>query len=308
MNRNPGKILSASRRTDIPAFYMDWFMDNINRGFFNIKNPYNKTIKKVEVFGDSIHSIVFWSKNYDTFIKTRAGEKLTQLGFNIYFNFTINSESNLLEPNLPSLKKRLEQLNKLACIFGPEKISWRFDPICFYQTRDRGPGENNLSDFSRIAQTASTFGIKRCVTSFFNDYAKIQKRLKFLSQKNHQGVIFIEPSIDKKRQVIHRMEKYLATESITLYLCCEKELFSTLDADTMVQQNSCIDGNLLKILFKGHPEIKRDYGQRSKQGCKCTKSIDIGSYDAHPCFHNCLFCYANPQIDTFIKKRTFNEN
>ncbi|MCK5838071.1 MAG: DUF1848 family protein, partial [Desulfobacula sp.] len=148
MNRNPDKILSASRRTDIPAFYMDWFMDHINLGFFNIKNPYNKTIKEIDVSRDSIHSIVFWSKNYNAFIKAKAGETLTQLGFNIYFNVTINSESTLLEPNLPSLKKRLEQLDELSSVFGPEKISWRFDPICFYQISDKDSGENNLSDFA----------------------------------------------------------------------------------------------------------------------------------------------------------------
>ncbi len=277
-------------------------MDHIKLGFFNIKNPYNKTIKKVEVSGGSIHSIVFWSKNYDAFIKVKAGEKLTRLGFNLYFNFTINSEISLLEPNLPPLKKRLEQLSELASLFGPEKISWRFDPICFYETDDSGPAKNNLSDFTMIAAKASKFGIKKCVTSFFDNYAKIQRRLKFLCQKNHQTVFFADPSMDKKKAVIHRMEKHLATTGITLYLCCEKELFSNLDADTRIQQNSCVDGNLLKTLFRGHPEIKRDYGQRSKQGCNCTKSIDIGSYEEHPCFHNCLFCYANPQIDTFIKK------
>ncbi|MBC2704520.1 DUF1848 domain-containing protein [Desulfobacula sp.] len=302
MNRNPDKILSASRRTDIPAFYLDWFMDRIKLGFFNVINPYNKTIKKVEVSRDSIHSIVFWSKNYDAFIKAKAGEKLNELGFNLYFNFTINSESSLLEPNLPPLRKRLEQLNELASLFGPEKISWRFDPICFYETGDNGSAKNNLSDFSIIAGQASKLGIKKCVTSFFDNYTKIRRRLKFLCQKNHRSVFFTDPSMDKKTAVIHRMEKHLAATGITLSLCCEKELFANLDTDTRIRQNSCVDGNLLKTLFKGHPEIKRDYGQRSKQGCNCTKSIDIGSYEEHPCFHNCLYCYANPKIDTFIKK------
>ncbi|MBU8848689.1 MAG: DUF1848 domain-containing protein [Desulfobacterales bacterium] len=302
MNRNPDKILSASRRTDIPAFYMDWFMDQINLGFFNVKNPFNKTVKTVDVSSDSIHSIVFWSKNYDAFIKAKAGEKLTRLGFNLYFNFTINSESSLLEPNLPSLKKRLEQLSELASEFEPAKISWRFDPVCFYKTFDNGPVKNNLSDFSMIAEEASKLGIKKCITSFFDNYTKIRRRLKFLYPKNNQRIFFTDPPMEKKTAVIHRMEKHLATTGIKLYLCCEKEVFSNLDADTMVRQNSCIDGNLLKTLFKGHPEIKRDYGQRSKQGCKCTRSIDIGSYEEQPCLHNCLFCYANPQIDTFIKK------
>jgi Domain of unknown function (DUF1848) len=302
MSRNPDKILSASRRTDIPAFYMDWFMDHIKLGFFNVQNPFTKTIKKIEVSKDSIHSIVFWSKNYDAFIREKAGEKLIQLGFNIYFNFTINSESSLLEPNLPPLEKRLEQLNELVCRFGAQKISWRFDPLCFYETNNDAPVKNNLSDFPVIAQKASELGIKKCVTSFFDNYSKIQKRLKFLYKKNHQAVFFIDPTLDRKKQVLHKMEMHLAPKGIRLHLCCEKKIFSNLDSDTMVLENSCVDGRLLKKLFGGHPEIKRDYGQRSKLGCKCTKSIDIGSYADHPCFHNCLFCYANPQIDNIIKQ------
>lgn len=283
-------------------------MDHIKLGFFNVKNPYNKTIKKIDASRDVIHSIVFWSKNYDAFIRAKAGEKLTKLGFNLYFNFTINSESFLLEPMLPCLKKRLEQLNQLARVFGPEKISWRFDPICFYQTSDNGPVQDNLSDFPVIVQEASKLGIKKCVTSFFDNYTKIQKRLKFLFQKNHQAVFFTDPPMDRKVQVIDQMEKHLAATGIRLYLCCEKQVFSNLEAGTRVLENSCVDANLLKTLFRGHPEMKRDYGQRSKLGCNCTKSIDIGSYDIHPCFHNCLFCYANPDMDNTIKKLRFNEN
>ncbi|CCK81762.1 DUF1848 domain-containing protein [Desulfobacula toluolica] len=311
MTQNPHIILSASRRTDIPAFYTDWFMDRIKLGVFNIKNPYTKTIKAVEASKDTIHSIVFWSKNYDAFIKAKAGEKLTRLGFNIYFNFTINSESSLLEPNIPPLNKRLEQLKELVCLFGPEKISWRFDPVCFYKTSDTGRVKNNLSNFPVIAKKASELGIQKCVTSFFDHYPKIKRRLKILSKINHPSVFFTDPAMDKKTQVIHRMEKLLNGTRIKLYLCCEKEVLSNLDTQTRdiqspeiksrVSANSCVDGNLLKTIFGGNPELKRDYGQRSKQGCRCTESIDVGSYDDHPCFHNCLFCYANPKIDTTLK-------
>jgi len=79
MTQMPDKILSASRRTDIPAFYMDWFMEHINLGFFMVKNPYNKTVKKIEVSKELIHSIVFWSKNYDAFLKAKSEEK--ELGY-----------------------------------------------------------------------------------------------------------------------------------------------------------------------------------------------------------------------------------
>jgi hypothetical protein len=131
MSPNPAKILSASRRTDIPGFYMDWFMERIRIGFFEVKNPYTRITRKVEASKDSVHSIVFWSKNYDAFIHTGAGEKLKRLGFNLYFNFTINSESPLLEKSIPPLSQRLNQLKQLASLFGPRNIAWRFDPVCF---------------------------------------------------------------------------------------------------------------------------------------------------------------------------------
>ena len=307
MSQTRDKVLSASRRTDIPGFYMDWFMDHIKLGFFNVKNPYTRVSKKIEVSPGSIHSIVFWSKSYDAFIRARAGETLQKMGFNLFFNFTINSESSVLEPNLPPLKKRLEQLRMLAATFGPQTIAWRFDPICFYRTTPAGPLKNNLSDFPTIADQASQLGIKKCVTSFLDVYPKIQKRINFLCQRNHDPIFFVDPPMDTKKQVIQRMEALLAQTKIRLYLCCEKKTYQTLAADTGVRENACIDGHLLKKLFGGNPETKRDYGQRSKLGCRCTRSIDVGSYDIHPCYHNCLFCYAAPHMDTTIKKLGFNE-
>lgn len=281
---------------------MDWFMERIRLGFFEVKNPYTRRVKTVEATKESVHSIVFWSKNYDIFLRMKAGEKLNQLGFNLYFNFTLNSESPLLEPGILPLRHRLGQLKTLASLFGPENIAWRFDPICFYKMGPNGCEKDNLSDFSIISGEASALGIKKCVTSFLDMYPKIHKRLEFLSRKKEVSLAFTDPSLEKKSQVIQWMEKHLSKLDMRLFLCCEKELFSHLGADTTVLENACVDGNLLKTNFKGAPETKRDYGQRSKQGCKCTRSIDIGSYDEHPCFHNCLFCYAAPNIDTTLKK------
>ncbi len=302
MSPSPDKIISASRRTDIPGFYMDWFMERIRIGFFEVTNPYTRKIKKVDVSRESIHSIAFWSKNYTDFLHKKAGEKLKRLGFNLYFNFTINSESVVLEQKMPPLDQRLIQLQELASLFGPENIAWRFDPICFYKTDLDGHEKNNLSDFLVIAERASKLGIKKCVSSFLDMYPKIHKRLAFLFQGKGTTLNFIDPAQEKKIEIIQWMEKHLSQLNMRLSLCCEKELFSHLGAGTSVLENACVDGNLLKMNFGGLPETKRDYGQRSKQGCKCTRSIDIGSYDEHPCFHNCIFCYAAPDMDNTMKK------
>ncbi len=301
MPNHPETILSASRRTDIPAFYMDWFMDQIKAGCFTIKNPYNKTEKKVDATCKTIHTIVFWSKNFDSFLKMKAGEELSNMGYNLYFNFTINSESAHLEPHVPPLKDRLSQLDKMVNIFGPEAIAWRFDPICFFSLDDHKTMNNNLSDFPQITKKVNSLGINKCVSSFFDSYKKIDYRLRCLFKKSGLSLQFVAPDSAKKRNVIERMEGHLSDLGMVLHLCCEKEIISQLNPKLKVQPNACIDGSLLKKLFGGNPMQKRDYGQRSRLGCKCTKSIDIGSYKDHPCHHNCIFCYANPQIDKDIK-------
>ena len=315
MSATPCIVISASRRTDIPAFYMQWFMAQIKKGFFEVTNPYNRVKKIIDASCDNIHTIVFWSKNFRPFLESDAGGELKKKGYHLFFNFTVNSQSKLLEPNIPPLKERLAQLEELCFKFTPETINWRFDPVCFYRqhnnTKDNNYTdiENNLTDFARIAEKAGELGISRCITSFTDKYAKIKRRTNYLKKIGANPPELIYPDNAKKIEIISRMENLLTTKKISLFTCCEREIFSQLPESTCVSESACIPGRLLKDIFKGSPVIKRDYGQRSKKGCHCTRSIDIGSYDLHPCFHNCLFCYANPAIDTEMKlKRKSEQN
>lgn len=300
MNDAKTVVLSASRRTDIPAFYLDWFMKGIDQGFMEVTNPYTRKTRKILVKNDNVHSIVFWSKDYDALIRSGSGNKLLKQGYNLYFNFTINSECAVLEPGIPELSKRLEQLKELCSRFGPDKIAWRFDPLCFFSI-DNGPEQNNLSDFEKIVTVVSDLGIKKCITSFFDPYRKIDQRLTRFFDKNGQKIVFNDISLKKQKKIIQIMADYAVQNGIALYLCCEQELFSHIDLGSHVFENACIDGSLLKRLYGGTPETRRDYGQRSDHGCKCTRSIDIGSYNLHPCLHNCLYCYANPDMDSRSK-------
>lgn len=290
-------VLSASRRTDIPACYMDWFMDRIRSGIFEITNPYNRKVKTIAVTSGTVHSIVFWSKNYDPLIRSGAGATLRRLGFNLYFNFTINSQSPVLEPGLPPLVTRLTQLRRLADLFGPETIAWRFDPICFFKTRDDLPENSNLSDFQTIAERAAGMGIRKCVTSFMDDYPKIRRRLARLPRRGHPTLKFTDPPMDQKIRTLRWMARQLQPLGMDLALCCENEIFSRLDPSSGIFENACVDAQELLKLFGGRPDIRKDPGQRSAKGCRCTRSVDIGSYEEHPCFHNCLFCYAAPVMD-----------
>jgi hypothetical protein len=288
MNSPQKLVISASRRTDIPAFYMPWFMAQIDRGVFEVVNPFNQRVSVVPATPDAVHTIVFWSKNFGPFIEGRYGDQLLALGYHLFFNFTVNSAAAVLEPNVPALDERLNQLQYLAEHFGPRAINWRFDPLCFYRT-GQGPLNDNLHDFAYIAGKAAGWGIERCITSFMDHYPKIGRRL-----SSRAGFTFIDPPMVDKVRTLAKMEALLAAFDIQLRTCCEKDVSDALGRDSSIAPSACIPNDLLLELYGGNLSLKRDTGQRVKAGCGCRVSVDIGSYRQQPCYHNCLFCYANP--------------
>jgi len=269
---------------------MPWFMDRIKSGSFKVVNPFNRLIRVIPATAADVHTIVFWSKNFHQFLKEDYGTKLQKAGYNLFFNFTINSESPQLEPHVPPLDARLDQLKQLCEQFGPRVVNWRFDPICFFKTRsDDERVQDNLSDVERIAAKAAELGIQRCITSFMDPYRKIEKRLATLP-----GFSFLDPPLRTKRQIINKIERILTPGNIHLMLCCEKDVLDSLPDKSSVRQSACIPNDLFVELFGGNLTLKQDTGQRIQKGCGCKASIDIGVYHQHPCYHNCLFCYANP--------------
>jgi hypothetical protein len=281
-------VLSASRRTDIPAFYMPWFMAQIGKGFFEVVNPFNQHVSVVPATPHDVHTIVFWSKNFGPFIDEGFGDRLLKQGYNLFFNFTVNSDNTTLEPNLPPLKERFDQLQYLSDHFGSRSIRWRFDPICYYET-GQGGMHDNLSDFTPIGEQAAAAGIEQCITSFMDHYPKIRKRL-----VSRPGLRLIDPPLTHKVNTLIKMDARLAALNIHLTTCCEKEVIAALPAGCSVTPSSCIPNDLLMELYGGNISLRKDAGQRVKAGCGCKVSVDIGSYRHQPCYHNCLFCYANP--------------
>lgn len=284
-------VISASRRTDIPAFYMDWFMDRIEEGRFETVNPFSGKTSMVPATPDAVHTIVFWSKNFDPFLRGRYGQILAKKGFHLFFNFTVNSTSSILEPRLPPLDERLDQAAALCGAFGPGVVQWRFDPICFYNTGD-GSIHDNLGDFDTIADRMEMLNVKRCITSFMDHYAKIRKRTAAIP-----GFNFIDPSLEKKIEILARLKAASQKRGMTLFACCEKTVLEALPAGMDIAPAACIPNRYLVDLFGGDLSFQRDRGQRTGRGCGCGISRDIGRYQDQPCFHDCLFCYANPSRD-----------
>ncbi len=286
----PRLVISASRRTDIPAFYMPWFMSGLEEGRFEVVNPYNRRISVVPASPDQVHSIVFWSKDFGPFLRHGYGRQLERRGYRLFFNFCVNSPHPALEPGLPPLEERLHQMAWLSRDHGPRTIQWRFDPICFFKTH--GGMENNLGHFHAIAESVSRAGVSTCITSFLDHYAKILRRV-----RDERDFAWIDPPLETKLEVVDRLAADLAALEIELRLCCEQAVLDALPADLPVRGASCIPNELLAELYGPDIRLANDPGQRRAAGCNCRVSRDIGSYALHPCRHDCLYCYANPCMD-----------
>jgi hypothetical protein len=289
-------VVSASRRTDIPAFYMDGFMAAVAAGFFETVNPFNGKTAILPCGPEQVAAIVFWSKNFDRFLDQGFGEILVGEGYRLFFNFTVNSADPLLEPNLPPLTDRLRQMRELARRFGPRKIQWRFDPICHYR-HENGPVQHNLADLEAIARTAAACGVRRCVTSFVDPYAKAKRRFAAA------GCQILDLSVAHKAGIVDGMAALLSRWGIGLDLCCEPAVLAERKPGSGVGQSRCISHD--RIMSAGGRVLSRkpDAGQRRSKGCGCHVAVDIGDYRRHPCGHRCLYCYANARPDTIAAGR-----
>ncbi|MFW9994408.1 MAG: DUF1848 family protein [Candidatus Odinarchaeota archaeon] len=280
------QIISASRRSDLPAFYWSWVKKGVIRGHVEVEHPFTKLTRKVQLNPELVAGFVFWSKNYIKFLKDydfleiyrEPGKPLP-----IFFQFTINSHIELLEPHHSStLDERIDQARELIEITSPDALSWRFDPIVHWQ-EDEGI-KNNLKHFDEIALNLADAGVNRCTFSFATLYYKIIQRVK------KKGIKFIQPNLHLKKNIVKQLREITKPLGIQLYICCQPDLYKMEG----IRQSHCIDGNLLAGIWRvSNVTRAKERGQR--ESCGCTKSIDIGSYSIHGCKHSCLYCYASPE-------------
>nr|MDO8116059.1 DUF1848 family protein [Candidatus Sigynarchaeota archaeon] len=276
-------VISASRRTDLPRWFLDDVIVWFNKGEVLVKNPFNKYTHVVDLKPENVHSIVWWSKDFGRFLKKRHHFK----AYNQYFHFTINGYTRpshqFLEPGMTTpLVERLDQVKQLADIYGPETINWRFDPIVFWFDKD-GRLQNNVLDYEVIARKIAETGVTRNTISFATWYGKCERRAKKHGFKYH------EPDRSTRLDVASEISKLAKELGLKVHACANDDIVST----GIIQKASCIDGNLLNKIFGEGASIARDTGQREM--CGCTKSKDIGGYEM-VCKHGCIYCYANPRI------------
>jgi hypothetical protein len=266
-------IISASRRTDIPAFYADWLAGRINAGYCLVKNPFNPAqIKRVSLLKKDVDGIVLWTKNAVPLLP-----KISALeGFPYYFQYSITPYHSDIEKGLAHKKETvIPAFLKLAAIIGPRRIIWRYDPII---VTPRYTCEYHIRAFTRLCELLQG-STGKCVISFVVAYKSVSKNLTEIG--------YAELESRDKTRLAEALLQIAKDHGITLCVCCEiPELY-----ELGLQPVSCVDASLFGV------DAPRDKNQR--EGCNCAVSVDIGAYNS--CMNGCRYCYANHNEATVRK-------
>jgi DNA repair photolyase len=307
-------IISASRATDIPAFYSDWLIHRLEAGYAVWVNPFNR--KPGYISFEAARLFVFWTKNPRPLMPRL--DEFERRDTNYYFQFTLNDyESEKLEPRLPPLQERIRTFRELSDKIGRHRVIWRFDPLIVT------PGLSVEHLLEKIASIGSRLMHKtdKLVVSFVDvaAYQKVQNSLiRELDCFDRASVFSAEPSESQIRQIARGLEQlktrwYKQGWDITVATCGES---MDLKTDYGIVKNKCIDDDLIRRVFSHDQKLMRfvDYGETDpdtvrqlemfatskkvdlkdkgqRKACGCISSKDIGMYDTCP--HFCVYCYAN---------------
>lgn len=284
------KIISASRRTDIPAFYAEWFMNRIHAGYVRWQNPFSGVPYTVSLRPEDVSAIVFWSKNYSPLLPHL--DELHQLGYGMVFHFTITGLPTVFEPLVPDLDGLLESARQLANRYGPDSLLWRYDPVVITNTM---PPEYHMHRFRELA--ASLEGLtKRCYFSFAIFYNKVLKNTARL--QNKAGIECRQIPMAEQLHIASALADTAAEHGIEIYSCCGDHLI-----DGRIMKAHCVDGELLQRLFPD--KIGSVPKHPTRKQCGCYESTDIGAYNTCP--HGCVYCYANADKEVAISAHSHHD-
>lgn len=261
-------IINTGMRTDIPAFYSEWFMNRIRAGFVLVRNPYRPDwVTRYELDPDVVDCIAFCTKNPEPMLKNL--DKLK--AYHQYWFVTITPYGKEIEPNVPSKEEVMQDFILLSKTVGINCIGWRYDPIFIDKTYTI---ERHIEDFEQMCKTLCGF-TNVCVISFIDLYEKVKRNFPEVQTVSQQDRITIGKNF----------AEIGSRYGITIKACAEGTELASYGVDCdgcMTQQTfeTAIGCNLL---------IPKKKSQRSE--CACVLGTDIGAYDT--CGHFCRYCYAN---------------
>ncbi|MFA6940325.1 MAG: DUF1848 domain-containing protein [Clostridiaceae bacterium] len=273
-------ILSVSRRTDIPAFYTEWFINRVRQGFLYVRNPFNDNqISKINISPDNVDCIVFWSKNPEPIINHL--KELDDKGYKYYFQFTITPYSDDLEVNIKNKEDIINTFIRLSDKIGKERVILRYDPIII---TDKYDYDFHFKAFENICFRLQNH-TEKVIISFLDSYKKVSG--------NTKGINIKEIKTEDMRYIAGSFAKIAEKYNLPVETCAEAIDLSEFG----IGHGKCIDGDLIERIT-GYKIINKNKRDGNREDCRCMKCIDIGQYNT--CIHNCVYCYANENKKTAI--------
>lgn len=267
-------IISASRRTDIPALYPEWLVNRLLAGEVLVPNPYNrKKVSRIQLSPEVVDCLVFWTKNPEPMLPYL--KMIDMLDYRYYFQMTITDYEEDVEPGLPSTEESMASFVLLSERLGKERVDFRFDPILL---SDKYTISYHLEKFDMMCDWLHKY-TSRCIFSFVDAY---------------KGSPYLELEQEDMQKIAEGLSKIAGKYKLPLYTCAEKIELEQYG----IRHAACIDREKVQKIAGYKIDAKKDSGQRKE--CGCCESIDIGMYDT--CVNGCKYCYATAGLESAKKK------
>lgn len=270
-------ILNTGSRTDIPAYFSNWFYNRIQEKYVLVRNPYYPSqVTRYQLNPEVVDTLVFCTKNPEPMLA-----RLRELqDFQSFWFVTITPYGKDIEPFVPDKEKVIESFQRLSEIIGRKHMSWRYDPIFISESYSV---DYHIEAFSRMAEKLKGY-TSQCVVSFIDLYEK--------TKRNFPSVKAV--MMKEQEDIIQAFSHIAGNNEIQIHLCCE----STALQREYVDADGCMTKEVLENAIGSRLQVpKKKY---ARQECNCLLGSDIGTYNT--CGHGCLYCYAN------YDRKTVKEN
>lgn len=273
-------IISASRRTDIPAFYTRWLMGRLRAGYCEVRNPFNAAqVSRISLVPADVTALVFWTRDPRPLLPHLPA--IVAMGHEPFFLSTLLDNPRPLDPKCPGPEVSLPTFARLAEVL-PGRITWRYDPIVLTTAT---PPDWHRRTFARLAAALSGH-TDRVVVSFVEPYRKIGKRMAALAEA---GFAPLDLAPEERLRLLVDLRDMAASHGMALTTCCQPECFEAAG----IPAARCIDAAWISARTGRAIPTAKDSGQRPR--CGCAPSRDIGTYDR--CLFGCAYCYATTSFD-----------
>lgn len=267
-------IVSASYRTDIPAFYGNWFMKRLEAGECRVANPFGGKDYTVSLDRNSVDGIVFWTRNPRPFLG--GLDEIRFRGYPFVIQFTIVGYPSAIDRSVPEADDQVVIFRDLAAQFGSDTMVWRYDPIMLSSVT---PAAFHRDNFRRLCDRLSG-STDEVVVSFVNPYRKSRRNLDAAAKR--YGFNWWETTEPEAATIMLDFASIAATNRMRLSVCSQPEFLIP-----PAHAARCVDADRLSRVA-GRDIVSPQKGNRP--GCLCHESRDVGAYDTCP--HGCAYCYA----------------